>query len=183
MWQSPKSGGFIRNRVFTYRNAWLVQPDGKVNLVEFQTIVPAGHSVRARPGLIPNPEVKPHVAVILVRCVSPREVAVLAPFFIFDCSSFMAIILESFAQINRKGKWFQGFASNDGKVDSPIFFDRIDETGGRLNAMFSSQLPGSVANLDKIVNYLLSRDWLLKQKMRSGDSTIPKLNLGEKPNV
>ena len=40
--------------------------------------VPAGHSVRDRPGLIPNTEVKPHVAVILVRCVSPREVAVLA---------------------------------------------------------------------------------------------------------
>ncbi len=54
--------------------------DGKVNLPVFRYNGSAGHSVRARPGLIPNPEVKPHVAVILVRCVSPREVAVLAPF-------------------------------------------------------------------------------------------------------
>lgn len=51
----------------------------------------AGHSVRDRPGLIPNTEVKPHVAVILVRCVSPCEVTVLAP---FHFSFFLALRLK-----------------------------------------------------------------------------------------
>jgi hypothetical protein len=61
---------------------WVVSSSvkGKINLPEKRPVTPAGHSVRVPPGLIPNPEVKPHVAVILVRCVSPREVAVLAPF-------------------------------------------------------------------------------------------------------
>ena len=40
----------------------------------------AGHSVRARPSLFPNLEVKPNVATVLLRCESPWEVVVLASF-------------------------------------------------------------------------------------------------------
>jgi hypothetical protein len=45
----------------------------------------AGHSGRVRPGPIPNPEVKPVVAAVLLTCVSGWEAAVLAldPFFQF----------------------------------------------------------------------------------------------------
>lgn len=38
----------------------------------------AGHSVGVRPGPIPNPEVKPNVAAVLLRCESPWEAVVLA---------------------------------------------------------------------------------------------------------
>ena len=38
----------------------------------------AGHRSRARPGPIPNPEVKPAIAAVLLTCVSGRETAVLA---------------------------------------------------------------------------------------------------------
>ncbi len=40
-------------------------------------IIIAGHSDRVRPGPIPNPEVKPIVAAVLVRCGSTCEAAVL----------------------------------------------------------------------------------------------------------
>lgn len=43
-------------------------------------IMQAGHSVRARPNPIPNLEVKPDVAVVLLRCESSWEAAVLALF-------------------------------------------------------------------------------------------------------
>ena len=75
---------------------WIVQSSvkGKINLPEKRPRIPAGHSVRVPPGLIPNPEVKPHVAVILVRCVSPCEVAVLASLrflhFRTQCSTELA---------------------------------------------------------------------------------------------
>lgn len=38
----------------------------------------AGHSVGVRPDPIPNSEVKPDVATVLLRCESPWEVVVLA---------------------------------------------------------------------------------------------------------
>ncbi len=41
-------------------------------------MIQAGHSVRVRPNLIPNLEVKPDVAVVLLRCESSWEAAVLA---------------------------------------------------------------------------------------------------------
>jgi hypothetical protein len=42
----------------------------------------AGHSGRARPGPIPNPEVKPVVAVVILTCVSGWKTAVLAFYFL-----------------------------------------------------------------------------------------------------
>ena len=40
--------------------------------------IQAGHSVRVRPNPFPNLEVKPNVAVVLLRCESPWEATVLA---------------------------------------------------------------------------------------------------------
>ena len=54
--------------------------DSKVNLALTQIFVQAGHSGRVRPGPIPNPEVKPAVAAVLLTCVSGWEAAVLASF-------------------------------------------------------------------------------------------------------
>ena len=48
----------------------------KVNLLVIRETLKAGHSVRVLPGPIPNPEVKPHVAPVLVRCASSREAEV-----------------------------------------------------------------------------------------------------------
>ena len=53
---------------------------GKVKLPLDGMCGQAGHSGRVRPGPIPNPEVKPAVAAVLLTCVSGREAAVLAPF-------------------------------------------------------------------------------------------------------
>lgn len=49
-----------------------------VNLTVLLFDQEAGHSGRARPGPIPNPEVKPVVAAVLLTYVSGREAAVLA---------------------------------------------------------------------------------------------------------
>ena len=48
----------------------------------------AGHSVGVRPSPIPNLEVKPNVAVVLLRCESSWEVAVLA-FYILKNSKIV----------------------------------------------------------------------------------------------
>jgi hypothetical protein len=45
----------------------------------------AGHSGRVRPGPVPNPEVKPVVAAVLLICVSGWEAAVLALNNFFLC--------------------------------------------------------------------------------------------------
>lgn len=52
---------------------------------QFHTIQ-AGHSVRARPNPIPNLEVKPDVAVVLLRCESSWEATVLALFINGYCA-------------------------------------------------------------------------------------------------
>ena len=44
-------------------------------------IIQAGHSVGVRPSLIPNLEVKPNVAAVLLRYESTREAVVLAFYF------------------------------------------------------------------------------------------------------
>ncbi len=80
----------IINRIWGERQSKIMTKDateprgGKLIYPQTWMVILAGHSVRDRPGLIPNPEVKPHDAVILVRCVSPREVAVLAPLLFLD---------------------------------------------------------------------------------------------------
>lgn len=49
----------------------------KVNLTLMMFNTRAGHSDRARPGPIPNPEVKPIVAAVILTCVSGWKPAVL----------------------------------------------------------------------------------------------------------
>ena len=57
----------------------------------------AGHSGRVRPGPIPNPEVKPAVAAVLLICESDREAAVLASSFFcyFSAYSPKCIVLTN----------------------------------------------------------------------------------------
>ena len=74
-------------RIFAHKTDASSSLQRKVNLPPKEKKLLAGHSVRDPPGLIPNPEVKPHVAVILVRCVSPCEVTVLAPLFYQFCDT------------------------------------------------------------------------------------------------
>ena len=53
--------------------------------------IQAGHSVRVRPNPFPNLEVKPNVAVVLLRCESPWEATVLA--FSISNQSFNIVYL------------------------------------------------------------------------------------------
>ena len=57
-----------------------------------KSINQAGHSVGVRPSPIPNLEVKPNVAVVLLRCESSWEVAVLA-FYILEIKIAEKLIL------------------------------------------------------------------------------------------
>ena len=57
--------------------------NGKVNSKHLSFGIQAGHSVRVRPNPIPNLEVKPDVAIVLLRCESSWEAIVLAPFVIW----------------------------------------------------------------------------------------------------
>lgn len=51
----------------------------KINLLALRGAVVAGHSGGVPPGLIPNPEVKPAVATVLVRSERLREAVVPVP--------------------------------------------------------------------------------------------------------
>ena len=60
--------------------------------------IQAGHSVRVRPNPFPNLEVKPDVAVVLLRCESPWEATVLA-FSISNQSFNIDVQVQGYCQI------------------------------------------------------------------------------------
>ena len=66
-------------------------PGQKVRLIRWHNAdtEQAGHSIRVRPNPVPNLEVKPGVAIVLLRCESPWEAIVLASLYSLWASAWI----------------------------------------------------------------------------------------------
>ena len=90
------------NRIFGPVNLYLIRGYGRnLNTEQLYDDQQAGHSVRARPSLFPNLEVKPNVATVLLRCESPWEVVVLASFNQIIIQDYLVLFCANLLSVRR----------------------------------------------------------------------------------